>query len=77
MIAFARYLPITPALPVTSETCPLPLDYSNPLPGAGPPPMLSCPAFPASAHTTQAQGTHAQYKIMSLQDFLEITVKTP
>ena len=30
MIAFARYLPITPALPVTSETCPLPLDYSTP-----------------------------------------------
>ena len=28
IIAFARHLPITPALPVTSETCPLPLDYS-------------------------------------------------
>ena len=26
-IVFARYLPITPALPVISETCPLPLDY--------------------------------------------------
>ena len=29
MIAFARYLPVTPALQVTSETCPLPLDYST------------------------------------------------
>ena len=29
IIAFARYLPVTPALPVTSETCPLPLDYST------------------------------------------------
>ena len=29
IIAFARYLPVTPALPVTSETCPLPLDYSS------------------------------------------------
>ena len=29
IIAFARYLPVTPALPVTSETCPLPLDYSK------------------------------------------------
>ena len=28
IIAFARYLPITPPLPVTSETCPLPLDHS-------------------------------------------------
>ena len=28
-MAFARYLPITPALPVTSETCSLPLDYST------------------------------------------------
>ena len=29
IIAFDTYLPITPALPVTSETCPLPLDYST------------------------------------------------
>ena len=29
IIAFARYLPITPALPVISETCLLPLDYST------------------------------------------------
>ena len=29
IIAVARYLPVTPALPVTSETCPLPLDYSK------------------------------------------------
>ena len=29
MIAFARYLPLTLALPVTSETCPFPLDYST------------------------------------------------
>ena len=29
IIAFDRYLPVTPALPVTSETCPLPLDYST------------------------------------------------
>ena len=29
IIAFARHLPVTPALPVTSETCPLPLDYSS------------------------------------------------
>ena len=28
IIVFARYIPITHALPVTSETCPLPLDYS-------------------------------------------------
>ena len=28
MIAFASYLPVTPALPVTSESGPLPLDYS-------------------------------------------------
>ena len=29
IIAFARYLPVTLSLPVTSETCPLPLDYST------------------------------------------------
>ena len=29
IIAFARYLSVTPALPVTSASCPLPLDYSN------------------------------------------------
>ena len=29
IIAFARYLPITQALPATSETCPLPVFYSN------------------------------------------------
>ena len=29
ILAFARFLPITPELPVTSETCPLPLDYST------------------------------------------------
>ena len=28
IIALIRYLPITPELPVTSETCPVPLDYS-------------------------------------------------
>ena len=28
-IAFTRYLPITWALPVTSESCPLPKEYSN------------------------------------------------
>ena len=29
IIAFARYLPVTPALVATSETRPLPLQYSN------------------------------------------------
>ena len=29
IIAFARYLPITRALPATSETCPLPVFYSS------------------------------------------------
>ena len=29
LITFARYLPVAPALPVTSETCPLHLEYSN------------------------------------------------
>ena len=29
LIEFHSYLPVTPALPVTSASCPLPLDYSN------------------------------------------------
>ena len=29
IIALARYLTFTPALPVTSETCPIPMDYST------------------------------------------------
>ena len=45
-MAFARYLPVTPALPVTSETCPLPpllsaVDISLSMCGCHVSPLLS------------------------------------